>query len=1087
MHYRYRFFGVFAFVLLFLSSILFAQKSGEKTKRKERYFSPNNDGVLDEFVIPLKISDKRYVTSWQLIITDEGGNIVRTIGNKVALPSKLSFKGFFKQLGAIKAGVEVPSSVSWNGAMDNGETAPDGTYFYYFVAVDDNGNEGKTDSYPVVIDTVPPMVALKQPADKIFGEGVKSSLRISQTGSPEDKWVGSFKNISGDVVKTFEWNNSEPLTLTWDGTDSNGQTVPDGVYSYTVSATDRAGNVSEPAAVTNIIYSGEKPATNIFLVGSQYFSPKTESRLSTIKLSVLIPVPEEGSVNRLTSWSVKIKNEKGAVCKTYDQNTYNALSDPADIENEYKLPPEEIEFDGLDDNGRILPQGKYYAVVEAAYLNGYVPAVVKSPEFILDTIKPSAILSVSDTVFGAGAKTEVKISMLPDAAGKYAAVPAWYGRIYDENNPDVSVREYDFGEFPPDFITWNGFSSNGNLAPDGKYKFELRAVDLAGNVGVISTANAFELNTKSAKVLLSADATAFNPTSAKSKGSIAFNPIVKDADTIVSYRFSIFGQNDTAVKTFEGKGALPSSLSWDGKDENGIICVDGNYTAKLSVVSDNGSVAEASTSPFAIDTVPPSLLASVPWLDFSPDGDSYQDTIPVSVSSCTKEALWKADVINASGNVVKSYSWKDKITTNGKDEFEWNGSDATGNKAPDGMYAITISSQDEAGNEFSTKIANIHLDTRETKMYVTAEYEGFSPNGDGFLDTQVFNIRASVKDGIVSWNFDIKNADGVSVRSWSDKDSANLPASITWDGLDGEGKTSEGVFSGDLRVVYKKGNRVSALSSPFVCSVKPPVLSVKTAPEYFSPDNDGENDDLFIRLSGETTSSIKNWNFVINDPNGKPFWTTKGNTSITERIIWDGLSNVQKNSKGRAERVQSAMDYPYTFTVTDSLGMTSVVEGLIAIDVLVIRDGDLLKMAVPSIIFRSDNADFNVQVLDASGKVVKSGITKEQADNNERVLKRIAEILNKFKDYKVTIQGHANRVTDNEAEETEDNMRLWGPALIPLSARRAEYVKQYLVGKGVSDSRLSTEGKGGTELVVDYKDKDNNWKNRRVEFILNKN
>ena len=154
---------------------------------------------------------------------------------------------------------------------------------------------------------------------------------------------------------------------------------------------------------------------------------------------------------------------------------------------------------------------------------------------------------------------------------------------------------------------------------------------------------------------------------------------------------------------------------------------------------------------------------------------------------------------------------------------------------------------------------------------------------------------------------------------------------------------------------------------------------------------------------------------------------------------------------------------------------------------LVIRDGDLLKMAVPSIIFRSDSADFKVQELDSSGKVIKSGITKEQADNNERVLKRIAEILNKFKDYKVTIQGHANRVTDNEAEETEDNMRLWGPALIPLSARRAEYVKQYLVGKGVSDSRLSTEGKGGTELVVDYKDKDNNWKNRRVEFILNKN
>ena len=1076
MQYRYsgyRFFGIFAFIFCFMTAVLFAQAE-EKTVRKEKYFSPNNDGVLDEFVIPLKISDRRYITSWQLIITDEGGNTVRTIGNKVSLPSRLTFKGFFKQLGAVKAGVDIPSSVSWNGAMDNGETAPDGKYFYYFVATDDNGNEGKTDSYPVVIDTVPPMIALNQPSDKIFGEGAKSSLRISQTGSSEDKWIGRFRNASGEIVRSFEWQNSEPLNFTWDGTDANGQPVPDGVYSYTVSATDRAGNVSEPAMVTNIIYSGEKPATNIYLAGSQYFSPKTESRLSTIKLYVLIPVPEQGSVNRLTAWSVKIQNEKGTVYKTYNQNTS-------------ELPPEEIVFDGVGDDGKVLPQGKYYAVVEASYLNGYVPSLVKSPEFILDTIKPSALLSVSDKIFGAGAKTEVKISMLPDAVGKYAVVPEWHGRIYDEENPDVSVREYEFGEFPPDFITWNGFSSNGQLAPDGKYKFELRAVDLAGNVGVSSTAESFELNTKAAKVLLSADAAAFNPMSAKSKGNITFSPVVKDVDAIENFTFSILNQDNKPVKTIEGEGSLPTALLWDGKDEAGITCEDGKYTAKLSVRSKNGSVAEVSTSPFAIDTVPPSVAASIPWTDFSPDGDSLQDTIPVAISDCTSESLWKADVIDASGKVVKSYSWKDTIATNGKNEFEWDGSDATGNKAPDGRYSITISSQDEAGNEFSTKIAHINLDTRETKAYVTAEYEGFSPNADKFLDTQVFTIRTTVKDGIVSWNFDIKDASGKAVRSWSNKDSANLPANITWDGLDGNGETLDGTFTGELNIVYKKGNRVSALSSPFICSVKPPVLSVKTAPKYFSPDNDGENDDLFIRLSGETTSAIKSWNFVINDPHGKPFWTTKGNSSITERIIWDGLSNVQKDAKGKAERVQSAMDYPYKFTVSDALGMTSVVEGVIAIDVLVIRDGDLLKMAVPSIIFRSDNADFNVQQLDASGKVVKPGITKEQADNNERVLKRIAEILNKFKDYKVTIQGHANRVTDNEAEETEDNMRQWGPALIPLSARRAEYVKQYLVGKGVSDSRLSTEGKGGTELVVDYKDKDNNWKNRRVEFILNKN
>ena len=99
-------------------------------------------------------------------------------------------------------------------------------------------------------------------------------------------------------------------------------------------------------------------------------------------------------------------------------------------------------------------------------------------------------------------------------------------------------------------------------------------------------------------------------------------------------------------------------------------------------------------------------------------------------------------------------------------------------------------------------------------------------------------------------------------------------------------------------------------------------------------------------------------------------------------------------------------------------------------------------------------------------------------------MNRIAEILKKFKDYKVTVVGHANKVTDNPDEETVDNMNQWGRASQPLSKERAEAIKAYLTKRGVSAGSLSTEGMGGTKPVVNPKDKDNNWKNRRVEFIL---
>jgi len=51
-----------------------------------------------------------------------------------------------------------------------------------------------------------------------------------------------------------------------------------------------------------------------------------------------------------------------------------------------------------------------------------------------------------------------------------------------------------------------------------------------------------------------------------------------------------------------------------------------------------------------------------------------------------------------------------------------------------------------------------------------------------------------------------------------------------------------------------------------------------------------------------------------------------------------------------------------------------------------------------------------------------------------------------------------------------------------LSVRRAESVKEYLVGKGVEKNRVYTEGKGEKQPVADNKTKEGKAKNRRVEI-----
>lgn len=1026
---------------------------------KPKYISPNNDGIQDELVIPLNISEKRYVQAWSLVITDSNKNVVRLIENKVALPSKLGFKSFFKQLVTPKKGVEIPKEIIWNGAMNNGETAPDGTYFYYVTATDDNGNVGKTKEYEVVVDTVFPSVSVVSPSDKTFGEGAKSSFKIKQSGSKEDEWIGTFKSVDGNIVKTYRWTEAEPADFEWFGTDEQGSQIADGVYSYSITSTDRAGNKSPETTISNIIYSADKPATNILVKGSRYFSPETESLNQNVTLELTIPVPDERTGNKLVEWNVNILDSSRKIVRTYNS------------QKDGLIPPTKIVFDGKDDSNAILKDGKYQAVVNAKYLNGYVPTEIFSPELILDTKRPSAILSSSDKVFGAGSKNSVtfNITAAPDSG---SPINNWKGEIRDKN--ENVIRLYDFGSYLPESLTWNGINSNGAISEKGDYQFVIYATDLAGNYGIVRTSEFVTFDTTEAQLLLASSSAAFSPNNDKVLDTVTFTPITSTKD-ISSYEFTISDSKNNVVYSQKENQSLPSSFVWDGKGNDKLPCAEDSYTASLKITASNGSVSEPANQIVKLDVTAPNLVAEIPWTAFSPDGDGNQDNIPVTIKSCSNER-WTAEVKSQKDEVIWNYSWNGT-----KDNFIWNGTDLSGNPAKDGSYNIVISSTDDAGNSFKTEFKNIILDTRETKAYLTAEYEGISPNNDKVLDTQKFTIKLSVADSIASWNFNVRRETGDSVYALSEKDSKTIPSTIIWNGADSEGKVCEGTYIATLDVVYQKGNKVSTISSPFICTATPPQLNVQTltrdSGKWFSPDNDGIDDDLYIRLTGSTKAKITNWSFTIKDPRGKDFWKTSGKEQITERIVWDGLSNIQKDSNGNAERVQSAMDYPYEFKVSDNLGMTSVYNGIISVDVLVIREGNVLKMAVPSIIFESDSSNFQTE---------NAKLSKEQINKNLTTLNRIAEILKKFKDYKVQIVGHANKITENPDEELVDNMMVWGRALTPLSKERAEAIKTYLVKKGVSSSNVTTDGLGGTKPVVNPKDKDNNWKNRRVEFILQK-
>jgi hypothetical protein len=76
-----------------------------------------------------------------------------------------------------------------------------------------------------------------------------------------------------------------------------------------------------------------------------------------------------------------------------------------------------------------------------------------------------------------------------------------------------------------------------------------------------------------------------------------------------------------------------------------------------------------------------------------------------------------------------------------------------------------------------------------------------------------------------------------------------------------------------------------------------------------------------------------------------------------EPLKWDGRS-------ARGELVQSAEDYPYTLTVRDRAGNTGTLTGKIPIDILVLREGNKLRIDVPTINFEPWSAKLITQEQD---------------------------------------------------------------------------------------------------------------------------
>ncbi|WP_246224736.1 OmpA family protein [Spirosoma terrae] len=126
--------------------------------------------------------------------------------------------------------------------------------------------------------------------------------------------------------------------------------------------------------------------------------------------------------------------------------------------------------------------------------------------------------------------------------------------------------------------------------------------------------------------------------------------------------------------------------------------------------------------------------------------------------------------------------------------------------------------------------------------------------------------------------------------------------------------------------------------------------------------------------------------------------------------------------------------------------------------------------------FRDIKRNLLMVKIEAGQKITMRDVLFEQSQftllpGANAELDRIVAMLTQYPEMEIMIEGH----TDNQGD-WEPNMK--------LSADRVQAVKEYLIGKGITENRIQTKAWGPSKPIASNETEDKRKLNRRVEFTI---
>jgi outer membrane protein OmpA-like peptidoglycan-associated protein len=264
-----------------------------------------------------------------------------------------------------------------------------------------------------------------------------------------------------------------------------------------------------------------------------------------------------------------------------------------------------LKWDGQRPGGGEAPPGAYSALLRAFDAEGRTLAAAEA-KFTLERGSGKLRLSPEADIFAPIAQ-----SVRPEArlAVGYDGSDAQRWTLSVAKAGEARPLRVSSGKGLPKGLSWNGKDRGGKRAPDGTYDLRL---DLLLRGGTTVTAKAqVSIDTRRPRLDLEAVPRVFDG----GTGLSFKTGLNGEAGILSRWTLRVESLEGKALRSFEGAGAPPASVAWNGKDENGKAVAPGAlFYADFRVETESGALATLPRTSLASKLEAPKLPFRVPLL-----------------------------------------------------------------------------------------------------------------------------------------------------------------------------------------------------------------------------------------------------------------------------------------------------------------------------------------------------------------------------------------------------------------------------------------------------------------------------------------